>query len=95
MSIIDIILRIPAVLQLMSRGMVFHLAALYVTGVRVEFSNLDVTMCCVKFLYPCQNRNMMAASGTLPAARAEPQMRPIVARINRQKFVSYFSLCFC
>lgn len=56
----------------------------YVTGIKVEFGNLGVTTCCVKFLYPHQNRNMMAASGTLPAARAEPQMRSIVASINRQ-----------
>jgi len=55
-----------------------------VTGVKVEFGTLDITMCCVKFLYPCQNRNMMAASSTSPDARAEPQMRPFVARINRQ-----------
>jgi len=66
--------------------MVFHHAALspYVTGVKVEFGNLDVTTCCVKFLYPRQNRNMMAASGMLPAARADSQIRPIVAGINRQ-----------
>jgi hypothetical protein len=45
---------------------------------------------------------MMAASGTVPAARADPQIRPIVAGINRQsckavqmlhhmKSISYFS----